>query len=255
MSAIFVVTHLAPQYQLPPAYSYIQVGLNEFKVGYSDSVGDNISNLNANFCELTAHYWIWKNYLSPSDSIVGLAHYRRYLVNDSILSIFLKTPLSVSVAEELLDKNDLILPRQVPIFSGVYKHYEESHQIEDLHLMLAVLERTHGVSAQLALDYLKCQKWAYLFNMLICKKKLFDSYCSWLFPILFEIHKTLDYSTRSKYQARAVGFLAERLFNIWLWQNPDLAIKELPVIRMDKSRLSNLNAYRKDIYGANRYEI
>lgn len=250
MNTIFVVTHLAPPHRLPPAYSYIHVGSNQFEADYDDSSGESISNLNPHFCELTALYWVWKNYSSPPDSIVGLGHYRRLLVGDSIFSILFKRPLSIDVAKIALEKHDLILPRRVPIFSGVYKHYEESHQVKDLHMMVEVLESVHGVSAQLAIAHLKDQKWAYLFNMFICKKELLDRYCAWAFPVLFEIHKRLDYSAKSKYQARAVGFLAERLFNIWLWQNPRLRIKELPVSRLDKSGFSNLNAHRKDIYGA-----
>jgi hypothetical protein len=249
MNTIFVVTHLPPSHPLPPAYSYIHVGSNQFEADYDDSSGENISNLNSHFCELTALYWIWKNYSSLPDSVVGLGHYRRLLVDDSIFSIFLKRPVSIDVAKIVLEKHDLILPRRVPIFSGIYKHYEESHEIEDLYLMAEVLESVHAVSAQLVIAHLKDQRWAYLFNMFMCKKKLLDRYCAWIFPVLFEIHKRLDYSTRTKYQARVVGFLAERLFNIWLWQNPSLHIKEFPVSRLDKSGFSNLNAYRKDIYG------
>jgi hypothetical protein len=51
---------------------------------------------------------------------------------------------------------------------------------------------------------------------------------------------------RPPHQKRAIGFLAERLFNIWLWLNKDLKVKELPVSYLHKSGFSNLNRYRKD---------
>lgn len=45
-----------------------------------DNTGENISNKNPNYCELTAQYWAWKNYdkLGNPDYI-GFMHYRRHL--------------------------------------------------------------------------------------------------------------------------------------------------------------------------------
>ena len=40
-----------------------------------DDEGDNISNKNKTYCELTAQYWAWKN---MEADYYGFFHYRRY---------------------------------------------------------------------------------------------------------------------------------------------------------------------------------
>ena len=63
-------------------YKPIIVGANICKFRYanyiSDDIGDNISDKNYKYCELTALYWAWKNL--SNDDYVGLAHYRRYFL-------------------------------------------------------------------------------------------------------------------------------------------------------------------------------
>ena len=47
----------------------------------ADDTGDQISAENARYGEMTAWYWVWKNYLPrhPELEYVGFSHYRRFL--------------------------------------------------------------------------------------------------------------------------------------------------------------------------------
>jgi hypothetical protein len=63
-------------------YIPLQVGAAlHNSLGYhSDNTGDNISERNPYYSELTGLYWLYKN---DSDcDITGLCHYRRYFINE-----------------------------------------------------------------------------------------------------------------------------------------------------------------------------
>ena len=78
-SIILVCAHKPDRCLLHEPYMPIQVGkaISTVDLGFAgDDTGDNISDKNRSFCELTAHYWAWKN-LGEAD-YVGLSHYRRY---------------------------------------------------------------------------------------------------------------------------------------------------------------------------------
>ena len=76
---IYIVTHKKFKPPVDPMYVPIQVGKQNTKKNLnilSDDTGDNIAYKNANYCELTALYWIWKNEMQAD--IIGMCHYRRY---------------------------------------------------------------------------------------------------------------------------------------------------------------------------------
>lgn len=36
-------------------------------------------------------------------------------------------------------------------------------------------------------------------NLFVMKRKIFDEYCNWMFPILFELEKQIDVEGRDNY--------------------------------------------------------
>ena len=74
---ILVAAH--KKYRMPEDKIYFPVQVGSYgkeNIGFArDDEGDNISQKNPYFCELTGLYWIWKN---VDADYYGLVHYRRY---------------------------------------------------------------------------------------------------------------------------------------------------------------------------------
>ena len=64
-------------------------------------------------------------------------------------------------------------------------------------------------------------------------KEIFDNYCIWLFDILFKLEESVDVSNYSSYNKRVVGFVAERLLDVYIEAN-NLKYKEIPYVFMEK---------------------
>ena len=128
---MYIMAH--KKFQVPDKNGYIplQVGsaLNE-DLGYQkDDTGIQISAKNKTYCELTGMYWIWKNIQCDN---VGICHYRRYFVQDELLTI--------EYMEQCLKKYDIIVPDSgMTMYENVYKHYENRHKIKDLNICGEVL--------------------------------------------------------------------------------------------------------------------
>ncbi len=81
-----------------------------------------------------------------------------------------------------------------------------------------------------------------MFNMFIMKRELMNEYCTWLFPILFELETKIDLKSMSPFEARLLGRISELLLDVWVLKN-DLEYKEI-----DYVHLGNRNIVRK-VYG------
>lgn len=205
---IYVMTHK----QIEPIENDIYIPLHVGRkgkedLGYQgDDTGASISEKNDRYCELTGLYWLWKN---VSCDIVGICHYRRFFVKEEQI-------LEKEYIEEILQQYDMIIPDSRCSEEGsMGKHYAARHEIEDLLLCGEIIKEKcpeYTVAFQVAMK----ANLISMGNMWITRKEIFDVYCTWLFDILFEAEKRIDFTKYDAYQGRAMGFLSERLFRVWL---------------------------------------
>jgi len=242
LGKVFVVTHLNPGMKLPSGYEYIGVGNQNTKLSLTDRPGDSISEVNPYFSELTAMYWIWKNYKCSPEEIVGLVHYRRFLVS-GILSMLTKEPIPFPDIETALSRSEIITPEPVRLMPSIYDNYLSGHNVDDLDMALSIAERNDCVPSGYYSELLKSRNRGSICNVLMCRKRLFDEYCEWLFGILIPAFELIKTEGRTGYQKRVFGFISERLFNVWLIKNT-IKQSHFPMIRTDFSFLKNYNHRR-----------
>lgn len=204
---ILVACHKPWKVYQDDIYTPIHVGrtVSKYKDEMADMIGDdtgdNISEKNPQYCELTAQYWAWKNLHDVE--YIGFCHYRRYfdiqLTNDNIDALFKKTDV---VCLELVPK------------SNIYHDLLQSISIDDLTILIMVMKRLHPEYEQVVIDFF-FGNILYDKNMFICRKEVFDSYAEWLFGILFECEKYIKPSPYSRGR-RSLAYLGEYLLPVYL---------------------------------------
>lgn len=216
------------KYAMPQDKLYLplQVGaaLHE-DIGYRrDDSGDNISDKNPYFCELTGLYWAWKNLDADA---VGLAHYRRHFGKSRDRLLDLKT------AEQLLDKYDAILPAKRNYYiENLYSHYAHTLQVEPLDITGDIIREKYP-DYYPEFEKLHKRTSAHMFNMLIMRRERFDSYCEWLFDILFELERRVPTDGMDSFHARFFGRISELLLDVWINTN-GVSYTEYPFVYMEK---------------------
>ncbi len=214
---IYVMTHKKIEPIQNEIYIPLQVGKKgKEDLGYiGDDTGDSISEKNSSYCELTGLYWLWKN---VNCDMVGICHYRRFFVKNEQI-------LDKEYIETTLQSYDMIIPDSRCAEEGCMEaHYAARHDVEDLALCGEVIREKYPeytTAFQVAMH----ANLITMGNMWITRKKIFDAYCTWLFDILFEVEKRIDFSKYDDYQGRVMGFLSERLFRVWLL-NQSYSVRE-----------------------------
>lgn len=210
---VFTVTHVPFTPPQDPVYVPLHAGraLHE-DLGYiGDDTGDNISEKNPYYGELTGLYWIWKNRSDCADYL-GLCHYRRYFLNDN------GVPMTAAEYEKILSQYDVMIAKPQ---TGEYDYrtvYARSHDIRNLKL-------TEDTIRTLCPEYLDdfeqivSSHSCYIGNLFVAPRALFRAYCEWLFDILFTMENSIDTSGMDEYHKRLFGFLSEQLLMVWIRHN------------------------------------
>ena len=229
----------------------IQVGadISETKLDMlRDNTGENISEKNEIYCELTAQYWAWKN--NKDADYYGFMHYRRHFmfteeamlnkngeirkfeeINDEYIE---ECGLDEKSIRRILNGVDVIVPTIEPVIpegKNIYEHYylyPDQHK-EDYELMLEAIGQLYPEYLETAMEYSKGIE-GYFCNMFIMKRDIFDEYSEWLFSILGYMENKKDFSMYSISEYRVLAYLAERLLGIfvtYLKKNGNVIIREL----------------------------
>lgn len=213
---IKIVVAAHKPYWIPsdPMYVPVQVGAagKESIPGFQrDDEGDNVSEKNPRYCELTALYWAWKNL---DADYIGLAHYRRHFAGSGERGV-----LTSREARNLVARASVVLPKKRHyVVETVGNHY--AHTFDGAHLGV-VRKSLRQLSPEVLPafeDHLNCRS-AHIWNMFIMRRDVLDLWCSWLFPALEDIESSIDFSSMTPFEARVVGRLSERMLDPWLKVN------------------------------------
>lgn len=222
MSRVKIIVATHKKYQMPRDEMYLplHVGAEGKKnedgepldIGYiKDNTGDNISEKNPAYCELTGLYWAWKNL---DEEYIGLAHYRRHFGRKT--KQLFDGVLTYRELEPMLSKYKIFVPKKRKYYiETLYSHYAHTHYAEHLNITREVLKEKYPEYLQ-EFDQTMHQRWGYMFNMMIMERTLLNEYCEWLFDILVELERRVDSSELSGFQGRFYGRVSELIFNVWL---------------------------------------
>ena len=198
-------TYMRKSYERPIQVGAALTDIRKTNYDLFDDEGDNISEKNRQLCEETGLYWLWKH---SEDDYIGLVHYRRHFI------------LPDDWMERMISNNvDVILPIPICIKPSVEDNYRFRHISYDWDVMMRIL-RNHSLRDY---DYARevfSKDLYFPLNIFVMKREILNDYCSWLFPILFDVMKTVG-EHDDRYQNRYPAFMAERLLTLYFEMNKE----------------------------------
>ncbi len=223
----------------------------------SDATGDNISEFNRYCNEMTAIYWVWKNYDKVGNpDFVGFMHYRRHFILVDKLKFqdsYEKTlGLTKENLERLTEQYDLItLPfvctgknKFIDCIGNEYCTQGGNRIRQAIDIAVDFIKKRSPDDAKEVEAILHGHQTGSFCNMFIMKKELFFEYCEWIFPILFDLDKKLGHENYEDGQERCVGWTAEMLTSIFIYmKSRSLLHKEVLVFNRDPNSKCSMRKF------------
>lgn len=179
----------------------------------SDNTGDNISDLNFTYAELTGLYWMWKN---TSADFMGLCHYRRYFNFSRTRNIGLNNLCSdqqKSSLVNILEDFDVVLPYAYSLGSSIEAQYKVCHVPSHYDIFIEEVKtlypsKVDNINAMSNNNFFRSN------NCFVAKQNVWNHYCSDLFYILEKVRNRIDVNIDAP-DKRHIGYLGERFLNIF----------------------------------------
>ncbi|MCL2567775.1 MAG: DUF4422 domain-containing protein [Alphaproteobacteria bacterium] len=231
---------------------------------YKDNIGENISNKNIEYNELTAQYWAWKN-LPQEFNYVGFFHYRRYLALKN--TIFPKKflpglPGLMSAIFGFDEKNiakltqdfDIILPKKTAPLANLKNITMKEHFINNLGIEVfqnieeIILREFPEMSEAFNVSII--EKNIYFKNIFVMQRKYFNDYMNFLFKVLFSFEEAKQ-KKHLETKQRVYGFVAEYLLNVYtnhlIITSKNLRIAEYHLLRRYYINIFNLRYFNQQL--------
>ena len=235
---IFCIYHKKSKIFKSEVVEPIQTGCNSTDLDLGvlkDNTGNNIADFNPYYGEMTAWFWVWKNYLKehPDVDYIGFCHYRRFLDFQHKEN---RQAFSTEIPTKTIEKNfaklytnekilpiiknyDVILPKKCKMKKKrgtIYEQFVKAHPKNEIDKLISIIKKYYPEYEHDMTDYLNHNAGYFCLNF-VMKRKYFEEFMEWTFDLLKKMEETsdwthyIDYSTR-----RTPAYLIERFFNVWL---------------------------------------
>ncbi|MBP3848056.1 DUF4422 domain-containing protein [bacterium] len=216
-----------------------------FKEMIGDDTGDNISEKNLKYSELTAQYWVWKNYEKIGNpEYIGFMHYRRHFVFNENFDVASNPSWHPEMPVYFVDLNDdcienlkdeyILKTLEDNADCYAIKPYNIQCILEnDMYMKEHYLMTIPGAKRLFwdafynavlklypeyknILDNFTYGRYLNVCNMFIMKKDIFFRYNEFCFNILQETEDNINLEAYNLTNARIMGYLGEYMLTLFI---------------------------------------